>query len=94
MQKHTQIYYDYFGLDECDTPECEITGELANDIHHIYPRGMGGRKTFTHDGVTYDINDINNLMALSRVAHVKAESKVYSRDWLWNVHQQYLEDYG
>lgn len=94
MQKHTQIYYDHFDLDESDVPECEISGEMAVDIHHIYSRGMGGKKTFTHEGVTYDINHIFNLMALSRTEHEIAEDRGHKKYLYWDIHQQILINYA
>lgn len=93
MQKHTQIYYDHFGLDECDVPECEISQEPAIDIHHIYSRGMGGKKYFSHGGLTYDINHIFNLMALSRTEHEIAEARGHEKDYYWDIHQVTLIDY-
>ena len=44
MQKHTKIYFDYFGYDVCDFIKCEIPNceDQAVDINHIDARGMGG----------------------------------------------------
>ena len=90
MQKHTKVYYDHFRLTEGDTVLCELCGKVAVDINHIYPRGMGGRKTFTHNGRTYDINHINNLIALDRNCHNEYEARRIDRGYLWIAHQMKL----
>jgi len=91
VQRHTKVYYNHFGLDESDTPMSELTNEPAQDLHHIYPKGLGGRKTFIHEGVTYDIDDINNLIAVTRrqhdVAHGKIKGESYTKTELWDCHQ-------
>lgn len=63
MKIHTQIYLDYFGINEEDPfIPCEICGNRAVDIHHIESRGMGGNKKK---------DDIENLMALCREDHIQ-----------------------
>lgn len=52
---------------------CEITGGQAVDVHHIVPRGMGGSKN-------KDV--IENMMALTREEHVKAELGHYTKEEL------------
>jgi hypothetical protein len=45
MKIHTQIYLDYFGINEEDPfIPCEVCENRAVDIHHIEARGMGGSK--------------------------------------------------
>lgn len=52
------------GFDNTDFIPCEVCGSSAKDIHHIEPRGMGGRKS-------KDV--IENLMALCRKCHHEAD---------------------
>ena len=52
------------GFDDTDFIPCEVCGSKAQDIHHIEPRGMGGRKS-------KDVLD--NLVALCRSCHHEAD---------------------
>ena len=62
MQKHTKVYFDFFGYDESDTIYCEMCNAVAVDIHHLEKRN----KTK---------NDfIENLIGVCRDCHIKAES--------------------
>lgn len=73
MQKHTQIYLDYFGYGEQDFIPCEVCGKRACDIHHVTGRGKGK-------------NIIANLMALCRDCHSKAHDNIYKMELLLNIH--------
>ena len=59
MKKHTRIYLDKMGYDECDFIPSEISGARAVDIHHIIGRGKCGE------------DRIENLIALTRTEHIK-----------------------
>jgi hypothetical protein len=62
MQKHTKVYFDFFGYDVSDTIYCEMCDAVAVDIHHLEKRN----KTK---------NDfIENLIGVCRDCHIKAES--------------------
>ena len=62
MQKHTKVYFDFFGYDISDTIYCEMCDAVAVDIHHLEKRN----KTK---------NDfIENLIGVCRDCHIKAES--------------------
>ena len=62
MQKHTKVYFDFFGYDQSDTIYCEMCNAVAVDIHHLEKRN----KTK---------NDfIENLIGVCRDCHIKAES--------------------
>lgn len=87
MKPHTKVYFNYFGYGEQDTMPCEICGNIAVDIHHIYLKGMGGRKTFDLNDKTYDIDDIINLIALCRPDHDKAHKNEHSKDFLIFAHK-------
>jgi hypothetical protein len=62
MQKHLEVYSNYFGIAPTEYSPCEIPfcGLRAVDVHHIDAKGMGGT---THD---YHINE---LMGLCRSHH-------------------------
>lgn len=62
MEKHKQIYLDYYNYDPGDTILCEVCKSIAVDIHHIFARQMGGSK----------YRDFPfNLIALCRTCHIK-----------------------
>lgn len=92
MKIHVKIYLKYFGYGEQDVIACEMCGNIAVDIHHIYFKGMGGRKTFDYKGDTYDINDIVNLIALCRKDHDKAHKMEHSKDMLMFAHILTMEN--
>ena len=77
VQKHTKIYFDYFGYDKSDFIPCEVCGSKAVDIHHIKPRGMGG---------TRKPDRITNLMALCRICHAKYGDNKQWVEYLQNCH--------
>ena len=64
MVNHKKVYCTFFNLDISDHILCTSCGQVAVDIHHIIPRGMvGSEKDY-----------IENLVALCRKCHDKAES--------------------
>ena len=65
MKKHTKIYMDYHNYDIPDWIACEHCGTTAVDIHHLEGRKMGGSK---------NKDFIENLIALCRRCHIKAET--------------------
>jgi len=90
---YKKVYCDFFGYSMFPDEfiPSEISKDRSIDIHHIYPKGMGGRKTFIHDGTTYDIDCIENLIAVTRLEHYEAHEESnpchkYKND-LWNIHQ-------
>jgi len=64
MKRYVKIYMDYYDYCKDDVIVCAMCNNIAVDIHHIKARGMGGskRKDF-----------IENLIALCRGCHIKAE---------------------
>ena len=78
MKNHVKIYLKENGYDPCDTIVCEIPdcNEIAVDIHHIDARGMGGSKT-------KDVNE--NLVALCREDHAKAEARNIPKEFLLQI---------
>jgi hypothetical protein len=89
MQKHTKIYFDYFGVeyDQSGWHNCksEISGLKAQDIHHIECRGMGGSKTK---------DNIENLMALTREEHEQFGDKKQYVDFLREIHRNHINRFA
>lgn len=79
---YKEVYFNYFGYDAGSFIPCEITGGRYQDIHHISCKGMGGSKKK---------DTIDNLMALTRQAHVFYGDKKKWKDWLKMVHNSFLE---
>ena len=67
MKKYVKIYMDFHDYCKDDFIPCEACGTIAVDIHHISPRGIGGDPR-AHK------NQIENLIALCRSCHIKAET--------------------
>tara|TARA_R100000664_G_scaffold13981_1_gene22113 strand:- start:99 stop:362 length:264 start_codon:yes stop_codon:yes gene_type:complete len=67
MKKYIKIYMDYHDYVIDDVILCEHCSKIAVDIHHIEPRGIGG------DPMGHK-NQIENLIALCRSCHIKAET--------------------
>ena len=76
MQKHTEVYMDYFGFGIDDFIPCEVCGKKAVDIHHIEGRGRGKDIIF-------------NLMALCRDCHRKVHEGRIHKIVLKVLHQEY-----
>lgn len=81
MKPHTRIYFDFFGYDQSDFIECEVTncGCQATEIHHIDCRGMGGNPN-------KDKDNIFNLMAMCRKHHIELGDKKQHKDSLREMH--------
>lgn len=67
MQRHTRVYFDFFGYDEASTVICEMCGDVAVDIHHLERRSKFGSKK--------EKDYIENLVGLCRECHIKAEAE-------------------
>tara|TARA_R110000796_G_scaffold97429_2_gene204442 strand:- start:17745 stop:18041 length:297 start_codon:yes stop_codon:yes gene_type:complete len=78
MKKHTKIYMDAFGYDECDFMPCEITGSKGVDIHHIVNRE----------------NRIENLMLLTREKHAELGEIKHKMAFLLLEHRLFLYNNG
>ncbi len=83
MKPHTRIYIKYFGYGEQDYIPCEVCNSRAVDIHHIERRGMGGNPTGDKDR-------IENLAALCRICHEKAECSMPFNDYVKSMHSTKL----
>ena len=82
MQKYQKVYLDFFGYDESDSIPSEISGNPANDIHHIKCKGMGGSKTK---------DNIENLIALTRKEHEMYGDKKQYLDFLTETHLNFIK---
>ena len=67
MKKYVKIYMDFHDYVLDDVILCEHCSKQAVDIHHIDSRGLGG------DPMGHK-NQIENLIALCRSCHIKAET--------------------
>lgn len=71
IKKHVKIYLNYHGYGIEDVIPCEYCNEeIAVDIHHIDPRGMGGNP---------DKDVFENLIGLGRKCHDLAEAGKISK---------------
>lgn len=78
MKKHTQVYFDAFGLDKSDPTTyvpSEISEEKAVDLHHIVNRE----------------DRIENLMALTREEHTVYGDKTEYMALLLKIHRRRLQ---
>lgn len=83
MKKHTKIYFQHFGHQIPSDVSCENCNAPAVDIHHLEPRGLGGSKS-------KDV--IENLMALCRSCHLKAESNKKFNEDLKSIHTNFVNE--
>tara|TARA_R100000988_G_scaffold56410_1_gene28152 strand:- start:1132 stop:1467 length:336 start_codon:yes stop_codon:yes gene_type:complete len=65
LKKYVKIYMDYHDYVIDDIILCTHCGKQACDIHHIDARGLGSSKKKDY---------IENLIALCRACHIKAET--------------------
>lgn len=66
IKNHVKIYLNHYNYGEEDIIICECgCGKIANQIHHLVKRGMGGSKTR---------DNIENLIALTMKCHEKADT--------------------
>lgn len=82
MKNYVKVYFDFFGYDTESFIPCEVCGTKAVDIHHIHRRGMGGSKS---------ADNIGNLMAVCRICHIKYGDLKKYKDFLMEVHSDYLK---
>ena len=92
---YKKVYCKFFGfaMTNDEFIPSEISARQAVDIHHIEAKQMGGKQTFVRDGITYGIDDIQNLIALTRVEHNGAHSGEITKDELWVIHQRTIESH-
>lgn len=73
MKPHVLSFLVSRGVDGSTPMKCEWCFErLMVDVHHIIPKGMGGRKTCIINGSIVPINSPRNLIGLCLSCHEKA----------------------
>lgn len=82
MRNHTKVYMSHFGYALDDFIPCEVCGNKAVDLHHIFCRGMGGSK---------DKDNIENLQALCRSCHIEYGDKKEHLEFLQNIHNKIIK---
>jgi 5-methylcytosine-specific restriction endonuclease McrA len=80
MKKHIKIFFEKSGYDANEFIPCASCGSVAVDIHHLEPKGMGGRKSVD----TYD-----NLIQLCRSCHEKAHANILTKEQLKLLKQKF-----
>lgn len=90
VQKYIKTYTEFFGIGEQDVILCTNCGAVAIDLHHVFIKGMGGRKTYEYDGKTLDINGVENIISLCRSCHVKAHSGQLDREYLYKLQENHI----
>lgn len=90
MQKYIKVYTEFFGIGEQDVVLCTNCNALSNDLHHVYIKGMGGRKTYERNGKTLDINGVENIISLCRGCHVKAHSGQLDQEYLYKLQAKHI----
>jgi len=73
MKPYVKLYLDHHGLHGEDYIPCKVCGAEGVDIHHIDPKGMGGRA---------NKDRIDNLIALCRKCHEDAHRSKLEREYL------------
>lgn len=87
MKPYVRIYIESLGLDKSEPIYSELSGKIANDIHHIEARGIGGTSN-------PERNSIFNLIALTRDEHEKYGDKVKHKRWLKVKHLRLITQRG
>jgi len=86
MKKYIKNYLKHHNLTEGDFIECKICKKQA-ELHHVYIKGMGGRKKVLIHDKEYDIDDPINLIPLCREHHEQAHSGKWTRECLIDLNR-------
>ena len=81
MKKYIRNYFKFHNINEWDFLSCRICNMVAHDLHHIYIKGMGGRKRVFINGKEYDIDDPINLIPLCRQHHEQHHEQAHGGKW-------------
>ena len=73
MKPHIKTYYEFHRITFGDWVGCMVCGASSVDIHHIEPKGMGGRP---------NADTPDNLIALCRHCHMEAHANILTKDYL------------
>jgi hypothetical protein len=74
----------FFDYGEEDFIPSELSGKRAVDINHIHPRSQ--RPDL--------LNDITNLIALTREEHDRYGDKKQWVEFLQNIHNEFMKNHG
>lgn len=85
MKPYQKTYMDFFGYEFANDIISEISEKLANEIHHIEARKMGGSKTK---------DNIENLIAVTREEHEEYGDKKQHMIFLKETHKKFMEKHG
>lgn len=94
---YKRVYRKFFGYSNSEDEwiPSELSGARSGPPHHIYNKQMGGKKTFTHDGVEYDIDAIENLIGLTpdehTIAHDDSHPEHKTKSEYWDLHQDKMK---
>jgi hypothetical protein len=81
MKQYVKTYLTYFGYDVSDWIPCECgCGKQATEIHHLVPKSISKAK----------INLIDNVCAVSRECHIKADADRKFNEELKLIHRKKL----
>ncbi len=83
MKPHTKLYMKALGYDEGDVIPSELSGQPAQDLHHINARGMGGTSSAEKECIF-------NYMALTREEHEKYGDRKQYKEWLKVKHLEFM----
>ena len=67
MVNHKKVYCTFFNLDISDHILCTNCQQVAVDIHHIHPRGMGGPEKDCVGNVTIRQRVVAHLTKVSEL---------------------------
>lgn len=87
MKPYVRTYINALGLDSSEPIYSELSRDVANDIHHIEAKGMGGTSN-------PERNSIFNLMALTRDEHEKYGDRKQYKRFLKMKHMEFLMKKG
>jgi len=80
IPEHIRVYMEFFGYQIQEDVVCEITGQPANDIHHVRGRGKGK-------------NVIRNLMALTDEKHIDCHAERIKKDEAQEIHDRFIANF-
>lgn len=93
LPKHIQNWLEFFDLEPGDWVGSEISNVTCNDWHHIHEKGMGGRPKFFFKDKWWDIDCVENIIAVTREEHNDCHSNVYTKEQLWDLHSKQMRNH-
>ena len=87
VKKYIRNYYKFHDIGEGEFLYCRICIGVAQDLHHIHIKGMGGRKKVLINGKEFDIDDPINLIPLCREHHSQAHGGKWTKEYLIDLNK-------